>query len=611
MTLHPYALSLLASAVISGTLALYVWLRRGASGGTLFALTMAMVTLWSFGYGLELASTEMIWMRRWVVVEYIGITLVPVLWLLFTLHFSRMGDRLTAWQYAVFFVVPAITVLLNASNERLHLLYYADVHLDTTGPFPLLAITPGPWYWVHAGYSYLCVLGGALVLANLWLHTPSLYRGQATVLVLGACVPLAVNVTYILGIRPFEHIDISPLAFTATGLLITYGIFRYSLFDLNPIARNWLFEDLRDPVLVLDDDGRLVDLNGAARRTLGPAASPGATATLAFARWPALVKLCSELGEAYAEIQLDTTSEGVYDGIVTPLHDRRGLSAGRLVVLRDISERRRAEAERREMERQVQHMQKLESIGVLAGGIAHDFNNLLMAIIGNLDLARFDLPLDHPARESLGDAERAARRAATLTRQLLAYAGKGTVSISAIDLSQLVEEIAQLLQVSVGRLIGFDLRLARDLPAFEGDAAQLQQIVLNLITNASEAIGGRAGTITLATGVCHVEAADLSRSRLSAKPRPGAFVFLTVADTGTGMDPATQERLFEPFFTTKQHGRGLGMSTVLGIIQRHGGAILIESEQRVGTQITVLFPLAPAAAPPEALTTFTSIERVA
>lgn len=606
MIVNPYALSLLASAVISGAVALYVWLRRRTSGGTLFALTMAAVTIWSFGYGLELASTELAAMRRWVVFEYVGITTAPVLWLLFSLRFSGLGDRLAPWHFAALFVVPIVTLLLNATNERLHTLYYADVRLDASGPFPLLALTPGPWYWVFTGYAYLCVLGGALVLAYLWLHTPSLYRGQATVLVLGACLPLLVNVAYLLGLRPLRHVDISPLAFTATGLLVTFGIFRYSLFDLNPIARNLLFEDLRDLVLVLDSRGRLVDLNAAARRALDGnlRATPGATAANLLSRWPALATLCASPGEAHAEIQLDPAGEEVYDGIVTPLRDRRGLSAGRLVVLRDVSERRHAEAERREMERQVQHIQKLESLGVLAGGIAHDFNNLLMAILGNLDLARFDLPHDHPARESLSDAERAARRAAALTRQLLTYAAKGQASVSAINLSRLVEEITQLLQVSVGRLISFDLRLTPDLPAFDGDPAQLQQIVLNLITNASEAIDGRAGTITLATGVLHADEAHLSRSRLRQKPRPGLFVYLTVADTGIGMDAATQERLFEPFFTTRQHGRGLGMSAVLGIVQRHGGAILVASEPLAGTQVSVLFPIdGQPDAPPEATTT--------
>lgn len=604
MALNFYALSLFITATISGSLALYVWLRRAATGGTLFALMLAAVTLWALAYGLELASTELATMRFWVVVQYLGIGATPVLWLLFTIHYSGWRDRLPPRRAALLFVVPAISVALNATNEHLHYFHYSVVELDSDGPFPLLATKPGPWYWFHVGYAYSCILGGMLILAHLWRHTPQLYRRQVTLLLLGACLPLAANIAYMAGLRPLEQLDLSPLAFTVTGLLVTIGIFRYSLFELTPIARHALFESLRDPVLVVDARGRLADLNRAAQLAFGGRLRPGLTTASALALWPDLAMLCAGSGEGHAEIRLAAGAAELYDGIGTPLSDRRGHPLGRIVVLRDIGERRRIEAERLALERQVQHTQKLESLGVLAGGIAHDYSNLLMAILGNLDLARFDMEPGHPAQEPLGDAERAARRAADLTRQLLVYAGKSTMVTRPLDLSRLVEEIAQLLQLSVGRLIDFDLRLDHELPLLEGDPAQLQQIVLNLTTNASEAIGRRAGTIALTTGVRACDAAELSQSRLEPRPAPGMFVALAVSDSGGGMDPATSARLFEPFFTTKQMGRGLGMAAVLGIVRMHGGAITVASEPGRGTTVTVLFPVegqpgAESAPPPE------------
>ncbi|NTU81823.1 MAG: PAS domain-containing protein [Chloroflexales bacterium] len=591
MSLNPYAISLLITSVISGSLALYVWVRRAAPGSTLFSLMMAAVTLWSFAYGHELGSPDLATIRCWTVIGYAGIVTAPVLWLLFALRYSGLGGRLIGWQTGALFIIPALTLLLNATNERLHFFYYAAVALDASGPFPLLDIHPAPWYWVHVGYSYACVLVGALVLARLWLHSPSLYRGQTTVLLLGACLPLAANIAYVFGVRPLDHIDLSPLAFTATGLLITFGIFRYSLFDLTPIARNSLFEDLRDPVLVVDARGRLVDLNRAARQALDPGGllMLGAPAAEALAHSPPLAALCAD--DDHAELALDTAPGHAYDAISTALCDRRGRLAGRIVVLRDISEVRRAASERLEIERKVQHTQKLESLGVLAGGIAHDFSNLLMAVLGNLDLARFEMPANHPAHEPLGDAERAARRAGDLTRQLLAYAGKGAFLIGPVNLSRLVEEITQLLRVSVGKLITFDLQLDPDLPVFEGDSAQIQQIVLNLITNAAEALGGQPGSITLTTGVCRCDADCLSRSRVDQRPAPGAFIYLAAIDTGHGMSPLALERVFEPFFTTKQLGRGLGMAAVLGIVRGHNGAILVDSALGQGTRVTVLFPV--------------------
>ena len=258
----------------------------------------------------------------------------------------------------------------------------------------------------------------------------------------------------------------------------------------------------------------------------------------------------------------------------------------------DITEHKRAEAERMEMERQLLHHQKLESLGVLAGGIAHDFNNLLTAITGNLELAQQDGTLGSTARLRIEHAVKAARRAADLTRQMLAYSGRGHFIIRELDLNALVEENSHLLQTAIAKTASLELRLAAQLPPIRADVAQVQQIVMNLITNASEALGGQPGVITLTTGVQDYDQAALSRSRLEVRPPAGRFVYLEVSDTGCGMDQETQERLFEPFFTTKFTGRGLGMAAVLGIVRGHQGAIFVDSAPGQGTTVRVLFPVA-------------------
>ena len=242
------------------------------------------------------------------------------------------------------------------------------------------------------------------------------------------------------------------------------------------------------------------------------------------------------------------------------------------------------------LEPQTYQHQRLASLGILTDGVAHDLNNLLTAVYGNLDLARSELRADHPAQEALADAERTVRHASDLTRQLMAYAGKSASIVRPVNLSHLVDEMAQILRVAIGKPITFDLRLDPTLPLIQGDGAQLQQIVLNLLTNASEAIGKRSGTITLTTNLAWCDASILSHSRLDPKPAPGRFVSLKVTDTGVGMDEATCERLFEPFFTTKADGRGLGMAVVFEIVRSQGGAIMLESTPGRGTTITVLFP---------------------
>ena len=259
---------------------------------------------------------------------------------------------------------------------------------------------------------------------------------------------------------------------------------------------------------------------------------------------------------------------------------------------RDITARKQAEEERLEMERRLLHAQRLESLGVMAGGMAHDFNNLLMIILGNLDLAVAALSPASTAYSSIEQAIHAAQRAADLTRQMLAYSGKGRFVIKALDLTELVEENIQFFKPVIPNTVTLDLVLDQTLPPVRADAGQVQQIIMNLITNAAESIGDQTGAITVTTGVELCDVACLRQSRLEEKPLAGEFVYLQVADTGCGMDEETRRRLFDPFFTTKFTGRGLGLSAVLGIVRGHGGTIFVDSELDRGTTVKVLFPVA-------------------
>jgi len=261
-----------------------------------------------------------------------------------------------------------------------------------------------------------------------------------------------------------------------------------------------------------------------------------------------------------------------------------------LSIVTDITAERTAADERRRLDLQMQHAQKLESLGVLAGGIAHDFNNLLVAILGNAGLALMELPPESPARQTVQSIETAAQRAAELTRQMLAYSGKGRFIIEPLNLSRLVEEMAHLLEVSVAKTARLTYQFAADLPPIEGDATQVRQVIMNLILNASDAIGDKSGAILVRTGMVHADRAYLANAYVDADLPEGDYVFLEVADTGSGMDEETRMRIFDPFFTTKFTGRGLGLAAVLGIVRGHGGAIKLVSEPARGTTFTVLFP---------------------
>jgi two-component system, cell cycle sensor histidine kinase and response regulator CckA len=235
----------------------------------------------------------------------------------------------------------------------------------------------------------------------------------------------------------------------------------------------------------------------------------------------------------------------------------------------------------------------LESLGVLAGGIAHDFNNLLMGILGNADLALMDLSPASPVRQYLKEIEKASRRAAELCRQMLAYSGKGKFIVERLNLSEVVQEMAHMLKMALSPKTILRYHFSPNLPAIQADVTQIRQTIMNLITNASEAIGNGSGVITVTTGAVECNQAFLKETYLDDQLPEGLYVYIEVEDTGCGMDEATRNKIFDPFFTTKFTGRGLGLAAALGIIRGHQGAITVHSEPGKGSTFKVLFPAVP------------------
>ena len=244
---------------------------------------------------------------------------------------------------------------------------------------------------------------------------------------------------------------------------------------------------------------------------------------------------------------------------------------------------------RKQLEEKLRQSQKLESVGLLAGGVAHDFNNLLTGVLGNASLAMDLLPQEHSALPLLDEVVLASERAADLTRQLLAYSGKGQYVIQPLDLSQLIREISSLIQVSLPKMVQLRLDLAAGLPLIEGDTSQIQQIIMNLVLNGAEAIGDKSGTVLVRTEYCGTDPALPSYRPDEEFPAQNC-VLLEVHDTGCGMDNETVDRIFDPFFTTKFTGRGLGLAAVSGIVRSHRGTIRVFSEPGQGSTFRVLFP---------------------
>ncbi len=273
----------------------------------------------------------------------------------------------------------------------------------------------------------------------------------------------------------------------------------------------------------------------------------------------------------------------------TPYSDIEGNLIGGLGIVNDLTHLKKTTDERIEMERKLQHAQRLETIGVLAGGIAHDFNNILMAILGNSEIAMMKLSFSSPAKDNLLKIQRATERAADLCKQLLAYAGKGNYNITHLDLNKLINEMLYMLELSISKKIIIKYNLNKTIPFILADSTQINQIIMNLITNASEAIGDKAGIISISTGILECDRNYLKKTFVCEDLPEGKYCFFEVSDNGCGMNEDTRNKMFDPFFTTKFFGRGLGMSAVLGIVRSHNGTIKVYTEKDKGTTIKVLF----------------------
>ena len=272
-------------------------------------------------------------------------------------------------------------------------------------------------------------------------------------------------------------------------------------------------------------------------------------------------------------------------GRAAPIRDSQGHITGGLVAWRDISEHKRLEQKLRESA-------KLESLGVLAGGIAHDFNNLLTGVLGNASLLADALPEGSTAWGYAQNIASAAEQAARLSQQMLAYSGRGRFVVEPVDVSEYIRRSTPLIESSIPKHVELSLDLAGDLPLIEADAAQLQQVIMNLVINGAEAIGPQGGRVTVTTRPISVDEQYIRTLALDEDIRPGIYVALEVSDTGCGMDEETVGRIFDPFFTTKFLGRGLGLAAVQGIVRGHRGAIKVYSNPGHGTRFRILFPAA-------------------
>lgn len=339
----PYAVFLLLAAAALLWLSLYAWRRRSAPGAIALAILTAAGAAWAAAYALELSAESLQTKLFWGEVKYFGIVPVAPAWLAFALAYASWEGWLTRRRnVALLAVEPLLTLGLVFTNEYHHLMW-SSAELNESGPFVLVKAAYGPWYWFHLAYSYMVVLAGTLVLLRM-LSSARLYRGQKVALLVGVTVPWLGNAIEVLDLSPIAHPDPAPFTFAVTGAAFAWALSRYGLLDLVPVARNAVVEGMKDGVIVLDAQDRVVDLNPAAQRIIERSASEaiGGAVTGLMPDQAALLKRARDAEQTFEEVTM--SDEGGlprhYELVFSSLRDRAGRPSGRLLLLRDVTERK-------------------------------------------------------------------------------------------------------------------------------------------------------------------------------------------------------------------------------------------------------------------------------
>ena len=342
----PYILPLVASFIIAGLVALYVWERRATvSGGMALALLALACAVWSLGYALEIAGSDLPTKIFWGKSQYLGIVSVPLLWVIFAYSYTTQGTQITGRNVILLSIVPLITLFLAITNEY-HALIWEDVQIQTVGAFSALKVTHGVWFWINLVYSYILLLVGTVCILRSFNRAKGLFRRQNIILLIAVLTPWLGNLLYVRGSYPIPSLDITPFAFTISIVVFAWGIFRFKLVNLAPVARDTVVEKMRDGMIVLDAQGNIVDINPAVQRALGLSASQaiGQNAKDVFNATPSLVERYGHTLEAQDEILVSEAGSQIwYELRMSSLLDSRDRLLGRVITVRDITEKKRTQ----------------------------------------------------------------------------------------------------------------------------------------------------------------------------------------------------------------------------------------------------------------------------
>jgi PAS domain S-box-containing protein len=575
-----FSVLLLISGMTALLVALVLFQRLQQRAIFWFALMMVAVALWAMFYSLELSSRSLDEMLFWINFEYIGIGLTPALWIVFVIHYIGKKEWLTKKSLFAIFLFPAIVILLVWTN-RWHHVQYESTSVDTSGPFPLLAIVPGPWYHIHTVYFYFLLAMGMFLLFHYYSQSEAIYRKQTRTILIGGLIPWITNFCYLMGLRPFGHLDLTPYTFIFTSFIIAFGLTWHQLFKVIPFAREKLIDSIREGMVVLDSRQRIVDVNNTFRTFIGNDSIPivGVRINELMPTQYKMHNLIQRQIDGAVEISINRqSSESAYEVSITVLRDENKQLVGNLLIFWDITNLKKTSDKLRKQTEQLLSLNELKTR--MFSIIAHDLRSPLASLISILNLAQSENLTEAEIKYLLPMLSKNVDSTSALLDNLLHWAmsqQKGEhIQRELFNLCDMVKDKVRFFEK---RTTEKEIRVINEVPEkamLFADKNMIKMVMRNLISNALK-FCDKGDTITIA---CETE---------------GESCTVRVKDTGCGMDAAVMAQLFVfgksgRAGTRNEKGTGLGLTLCKDFIEKNGGTIWAESEPGNGS--TFFFRLA-------------------